>query len=83
MLPPYTLKIKCSYSEKRLRSLLIKAFTREMNISHSISVCFDVNNTIIRNMRELSSDPGVLAATVVAKRADDVMLDYVKEAMLS
>jgi hypothetical protein len=31
-------------------------------------------------MREFSSDPGIPAATVVVKRAHDLMLDYIKEA---
>jgi hypothetical protein len=31
-------------------------------------------------MRDFSSDPGIPAATVVVKRAHDIMLDYIKEA---
>ena len=49
-------------------------------IAHYTSVCFDANDIITRNMRELSSDPGVSSANVVAKRAHDLMLDYIKEA---
>lgn len=52
----------------------------EKKIAHFTSVCFDANNTITRNMRELALDPGVPQANVVAKRAHDLMLDYIKEA---
>ncbi|CAF5010076.1 unnamed protein product, partial [Rotaria sp. Silwood1] len=44
----------------------------EKKISHFTSACFDANNIITRNMRELSD-------TVIANRAHDLMLDYIKE----
>ena len=52
----------------------------EKKMSHYTSACFEANNIIARNMREFSSDPSIPNATVVVKRAHDLMLDYVKEA---
>ncbi|CAF3833187.1 unnamed protein product [Rotaria sordida] len=45
----------------------------EKKISHFTSAYFDANNIIIQNTRELS-------ATVIANRAHNLMLDYIKEA---
>ncbi|CAF5072965.1 unnamed protein product, partial [Rotaria sp. Silwood1] len=45
----------------------------EKKVSHFTSACFDANNFITRNMRELS-------ATVIANRTHDLILDYIKEA---
>ncbi|CAF5095420.1 unnamed protein product [Rotaria sp. Silwood1] len=59
--------------------------TREAKINVSIcekklaqltSTCFDANNIITRNMRELSSK----TATVATQRVHDLILDYIKEA---
>ena len=52
----------------------------ERKISHSTSLCFDANTIITRNMRILSSNTNIQTATVVSKRAHDLMLDYIKEA---
>ncbi|CAF1247096.1 unnamed protein product [Rotaria magnacalcarata] len=49
-------------------------------IAHFTSACFNANNIITRNMREFSSDQSMPTATVVIKRAHDLLLDYIKEA---
>ncbi|CAF3359080.1 unnamed protein product [Rotaria socialis] len=51
----------------------------EKKISQLTSECFDANNIIARSMREFSSDPSIPTATVIIKRAHDLMLDYIKE----
>ncbi|CAF4168747.1 unnamed protein product, partial [Rotaria sordida] len=48
----------------------------EKKLAQLTSTCFDDNNIITRNMRELSSK----IATVATQRAHDLMLDYIKEA---
>ena len=52
----------------------------EKKISQFTSACFDANNIIARNMKNLSSDPTITSATIVTNRAHDLMLDYMKEA---
>ncbi|CAF5154531.1 unnamed protein product, partial [Rotaria magnacalcarata] len=51
----------------------------EKKISQLTSECFDANNIIARSMREFSSDPSIPTATIIIKRAHDLMLDYIKE----
>ncbi|CAF1324918.1 unnamed protein product [Rotaria magnacalcarata] len=51
----------------------------EKKMSQLTSACFDANNIIARSMREFSSDPSIPTATIIIKRAHDLMLDYIKE----
>ncbi|CAF1315948.1 unnamed protein product, partial [Rotaria sp. Silwood1] len=48
----------------------------EKKLAQLTSTCFDANNIITRNMRELSSK----TATVATQRVHDLILDYIKEA---
>ena len=51
----------------------------EKKISHFTIACFDANNIIKRNMRDLSPNTKIKSATVVASKAHDILLDYIKE----
>ena len=51
----------------------------EKKISHFKTACFDANNIITQNMKELSSNKKLKSATVVASKIHDLLLDYIKE----
>ncbi|CAF3966241.1 unnamed protein product, partial [Rotaria sp. Silwood1] len=58
------------------REAKINVSTCEKKLAQLTTTCFDANNIITRNMRELSSK----TATVATQRVHNLILDYIKEA---
>lgn len=65
------------------REAKMNQVVREEKVSQYTTACFDANNIITQNMRNLSSNTKIKSATVVASKAHDLLLDYIKESTQS